>query len=172
MISISTRAVDCRMAIVLSPHYSDRNSDAIVAAAVSVLVRVKREIYIVAECVDDKHLALFEACRCDAVVLGMTIAGNLLVSEVHDPGVARVVEILTSNRVGTTLFSVLVSDAGLPYNKFAQALIDHAVNVIAVSRGGETITALTGLDTQVGDRLVYVAERRIDWDSLRRMYRV
>ena len=159
----------CRMAIVLSPNYGDRNSDAIVAAAVSVIDRAHREIYIVAECLHEKHLPLFEACRCDAVVLGMTIAGNLLVQEVHDPGVAQLVEILTSNRRGTTLFTVLVDDPGVTYSKLAQGLIDHAINVIAVNRGRESLTTLAQLESQPGDRLVYVAERRVDWTNLRRL---
>lgn len=165
-------AETCRMAIVLSPNYGDRNSDAIVAAAVSVIDRVSPTIHIVAECVNEKHLPLFHASRCELVVLGMTIAGNLLVQEVHDPGVAKVVEILTSNRVGTTLFSVRVEDPELPYSKLAQALIDHAINVIAVNRGDETLTTLTGLASQPGDRLIFVAERRVDWQGLRRLYRV
>lgn len=95
------RIDDCRMAIVLSPDYADRSSDAVVAAAVSVIDRIKPDIYIVAECGDAKHLPLFESCHCDSVVLGMSIAGNLLVQEVHDPGIAQLIDVLTSNRRGS-----------------------------------------------------------------------
>src|SRR5690606_36061418 len=139
------RIDDCRMAIVLSPDYADRSSDAVVAAAVSVIDRIKPDVYIVAECGDAKHLPLFESCHCDSVVLGMSIAGNLLVQEVHDPGIAQLIDVLTSNRRGTTLFSVTVEDMGIAYTSLAKALHDHAINVMAVNRGPDSITTLRGL---------------------------
>ncbi len=161
------RATDCRLAIVLSPDYADRHSDAIVAAAVSVLDRANHDIHIVAECIDEKHRPLFDSCNCDAVVLGMSIAGNLLVQEVHDPGIAQVVEAMASNRKGTTLFSIEVRDAGISYNTMAKALLDHGVNVIAINRGPECITTLKGVDSKSGDRLVYAAARKTEWPDLR-----
>ena len=163
------RAEHCRMAIVLSPDYGNNASDAIVAAAVSVIDRVKSDIYIVAECLEEKHRPLFDSCNCDAVVLGMTIAGNLLVQEVHDPGIAQLVEVVSSNRRGTTLFCVDVDDAGIPYTELAKRLLDHAVNVMAVNRGSESLTVLAGIDSQRGDRLVYSAKQRHEWPGLRRL---
>ncbi|PRQ09527.1 potassium channel protein [Enhygromyxa salina] len=157
----------CRMAMVLSPDYGDRNSDAIVAAAVSVIDRVKPDVHIVAECADEKHLPLFEACNCDSVILGMSIAGNLLVQEVHDPGIAQLVEVLTSNRRGTTLFSTAVTESGVAYIDMAKSLHDHAINVLAVNRGTQSNTVLEGLRSQIGDRIIYVSAGRVNWDSLR-----
>jgi voltage-gated potassium channel len=161
------RIESCRMAIVLSPDYGDRTSDAIVAAAVSVIDQLEPEVYIVAECVDTKHLPLFESCHCDSVVLGMSIAGNLLVQEVHDPGIAQLIDVLTSNRRGTTLFSVPVEEAGVAYVDIAKGLHDHAINVMAVNRGSESLTTLPGMSSEVGDRIVYAAARRINWSGLR-----
>ena len=157
----------CRMAMVLSPDYGDRNSDAIVAAAVSVIDRVKSNVHIVAECADEKHLPLFESCNCDSVILGMSIAGNLLVQEVHDPGIAQLIEVLTSNRRGTTLFSVAVTDSDVPYIEMAKALHDHAINVLAVNRGTQSNTILEDMRSQLGDRIIYAAAGRVDWCALR-----
>ncbi len=163
------RAEHCRMAIVLSPDYGNNSSDAIVAAAVSMIDRVKPEIYIVAECLEEKHRPLFDSCNCDAVVLGMTIAGNLLVQEVHDPGIAQLVEVVSSNRRGTTLFCVDVGESGIAYTQLAKGLLDHAVNVVAVNRGVDSLTVFAELDSQVGDRLIYSARQRHEWDGLRRL---
>lgn len=162
------RAQQCRMAIVLSPDYSNANSDAIVAAAVSVIDRVNSNIHIVAECLHEKHRPLFDSCNCDAVVLGMTIAGNLLVQEVHDPGLAQLVEVVTSNRRGTTLFCVEVSEAAVSYTELAKRLLDHAINVMAINRGTESLTVFTGVESKVGDRIVYSARDRLEWSALRR----
>jgi voltage-gated potassium channel len=158
---------DCRMAMVLSPDYGDRNSDAIVAAAVRVIDRVKTDVHIVAECADERHLPLFESCNCDSVILGMSIAGNLLVQEVHDPGIAQLIEVLTSNRRGTTLFSVAVTDSDVAYIDMAKALHDHAINVLAVNRGAESRTTFDGMRSRLGDRLIYTASARFDWPTLR-----
>ena len=163
------RASECRMAVVLSPNYGNRNSDAIVAAAVSVIDRVKSDIYIVAECLEEKHRPLFDSCSADAVVLGMTIAGSLLIQEVHDPGIAQLVEVMSSNRRGTTLFSVEVYDDGVAYLDMARALLGRSVNVLAVNRGIETRTLFDGYESKVGDRIIYSATSRIDWHGLRAM---
>lgn len=161
------RIDSCRMAIVLSPSYGDPASDAVVAAAVSVLDRVKAEVYIVAECADQNHLPLFDASHCDSVVLGMSIAGNLLVQEVHDPGIAQLVEVLTSNQKGTTLFSIVAEDDEVPYTDMAKGLLDHAITVMAVNRGAQSITRLKDLRSEAGDRLIYAGSHRVDWRSLR-----
>lgn len=161
------RLEHCRMAIVLSPNYGDASSDAVVAAAVTVLDRVKSGVYIVAECADQKHLPLFDACNCDSVVLGMSIAGNLLVQEVHDPGIAQLVEVLTSNQRGTTLFSIPVEDAGVDYTQMAKGLLDHAITVMAVNRGKDSLTRLKSLASADGDRIIYAAARRASWRDLR-----
>jgi voltage-gated potassium channel len=161
------RASECRMAVVLSPDYGNRNSDAIVAAAVSVIDRVKAEIYIVAECLEEKHRPLFDSCNCDAIVLGMTIAGNLLIQEVHDPGIAQLIEVMSSNRRGTTLFSVEVHDDGVAYLAMTRALLERSVNVIAVNRGLETKTIFDEFESKIGDRIVYSATHRASWHELR-----
>lgn len=161
------QAQDCKMAVVVSPDYANRNSDAIVAAAVTVIDRVKSEIHIVAECLDEKHRPLFDSCNCDAVVMGMTIAGNLLIQEAHDPGIAQLIEALTSNQLGTTLFSVPVSEDGVAYLDLAGKLLGHSVTVMAVNRQESTHTLFKGLQSKVGDRIVYSAARRLDWKGLR-----
>lgn len=160
-------AADCRMAIVLSPNYSDRHSDAIVAAAVSVLDRANHDIHIVAECLDEKHRPLFDSCNCDAVVLGMSIAGNLLVQEVHDPGIAQMVEAMASNRRGTTLFSIEVAEAGVAYTALGKGLLDQGINLVAVNRGRDCLTTFKGVESKPGDRLVYAAARKTEWPGLR-----
>lgn len=156
-----------KMAVVVSPDYANRNSDAIVAAAVSVLDRVKHEMHIVAECLDEKHRPLFDSCNTDAVVMGMTIAGNLLIQEAHDPGIGQLIEALTSNRRGTTLFCVDVYDDGIAYVDLARKLLGKSITVMAVNRGPQTITLFDGVQSQVDDRIIYSAARRLEWKGLR-----
>ena len=53
--------------------------------------------------------------RCDAIVPGLRIAGNLLVQEIHDPGITQMVDVITSNQKGETLFSTAVGMANISY---------------------------------------------------------
>ncbi|MAY74012.1 MAG: hypothetical protein CMJ31_04660 [Phycisphaerae bacterium] len=154
-------AQHCRLAIVLSKSYDDPNSDAVVAAAVSVIDSIDTNIHIVAECLNEKHRELFKAVRCDAIVSGLRMAGNLLVQEVHDPGISRVMEVLTSNLEGDTLYSTLAERAGVDYTAMAGRLLDRGVNMLAVNRSDRVLTTFRGESSEPGDRVIYVAPKRM-----------
>jgi voltage-gated potassium channel len=158
---------DARMAVVLSRDYSDPNSDAVAAAAVSVIASIEDEIHIVAECLDDAHRSLFQSVHCNAIVSGFSIAGNLLAQEIHDPGISRMIEMLTSNRKGSTLYSTKVAiDADEGYSDLAKSLLDHGVNLLAVNRGNESLTDLGNLQAATGDCVIYASRKRYTWPQL------
>lgn len=162
-----------RMAIVLSQDYTDPDTDAVVAAAVGVIDAIQPGIHIVAECLDQRHVDLFRAVRCDAVVQGLRMAGNLMVQEVHDPGISRVVDSITTNVPGrATLFSTAVeaaAPAGKSYGWMARGLVDKGVNVVAVTRGEQVLTDYARDEPRVGDRVVYIGMERVTWDGMCRL---
>ena len=96
-----------------------------------------------------------------------TIAGNLLVQEVHDPGIAQLIEVVTSNRLGVRLFSVDVKEAGVSYTDLAKNLLDHGINVLAVNRKDATMTVLSEVESTPFDQIIYSAGARLDWTTLR-----
>jgi voltage-gated potassium channel len=158
-----------KMAIVLATSYDDTTSDAIVASAVSVIDSINPDIYVVAECVNPRHKQLFDSVHCNSVIFSMGITSNLLVQEAQDPGIAQLFEVITSNARGTTLFSTLVSDtANSPqsYNEIARDLLPRDINVLCVNRGRESLTSLTGVSPETGDRIIYAAANRLTWDEL------
>ena len=161
-------AMDAAIAIVLATSYDDPSSDAIVASAVAVIDNVRPELHIVAECVNEMHKHLFDSVRCDSVVFSMGITANLLVQEAQDPGIAQLIDVITSNVRGTTLFctEAPASALGTNYNDFARALLDADVNLMCVNRGEASLTFWSGLDAQLGDRLIYAAASRMTWDEL------
>ena len=161
-------ATDAAIAIVLATSYDDAASDAIVASAVAVIDSLQPELHIVAECVNARHKQLFDSVRCDSVVYSMGITANLLVQEAQDPGVAQLIDVITSNVRGTTLFSTDVPEtaSGLNYNDFARSLLDADVNLLCVNRGEESLTAWSRVECQAGDRLIYAASERLVWHEL------
>lgn len=159
---------NAQMALVLATSYSDPNSDAVVASAVSVIGNLNDSIHIVAECIDEKHRMLFASVRCNAVVPGLRIAGNLLVQEVDDPGVAQLIDVITSNLKGTTVFSARVTGPPPDFSclELAKRLLDHDINLLCVNRGDSTFTQFRSVRLEIGDIVIYIAERRMDWPGL------
>lgn len=154
--------------LILSPDYSDPNSDAIVASIVQFIEQMYPDIHTIAECLDESHLFLFRNARCDSIVSGARISGNLLVQEMQDPGIAQMVRIITSNSEGTTVYTTAVGPVGdgVSYRELAQTLLDADVNLLAVNRGAQSHTSFRDLHPQEGDRLIYVADRRRSWEEL------
>jgi voltage-gated potassium channel len=158
---------DADLALVLARSYTDANSDAVVSSAVSVIDRIKPAIHIVAECVNDRHRELFEAVRCDAIVPGMTIADNLLVQEMYDPGITKMIETITSNLHETTLFCTPVDDAvDDDYGELASRLLRRDVNVLCINRDHEPMMTFGTVRPQAGDTIVYIAKQRHSWSGL------
>jgi len=157
-----------RMAIVLATSYDDMTSDAVVASAIAVIENMNPNIHTVAECVNPRHKQLFNSVRCDSIVFSMGITGNLLVQEAQDPGVAQLFEVITSNTLGTTIFSTAVpaDQSGASYNTLARYLLDRDINLLCVNRGTESLTALKELQAQGGDRIIYAATERLQWNDL------
>lgn len=158
---------DAVMAIVLATSYDEVTSDAVVASAIAVMDSLNDDIHIVAECVNAKHRQLFDSVRCDSIVYSMGISGNLLVQEAQDPGIAQLIEVVTSNTRGTTLFTTEVPETGSEaYDEMAKSLLDRDINLLCVNRGSESLTSLKGVTAQAGDRLIYAATARLPWEEL------
>ena len=67
----------------------------------------------------------------------MGITGNLLAQEAQDPGIAQLIEVITSKSRGTTLFSIDVPDGSdISYTALATRLLVKDVNVLCVNQIG------------------------------------
>lgn len=163
------RLAEARTAIVLATSYNDPRSDAEVASTVAVINSRNLDAHVVAECLDERHRLLFQSVQCDAIVLGQKIAGNLLVQELNDPGVSQMVGEITSNLIGSTLYSTPVSEplVDAPYGELAKSLLDRGVNLLCVVRGEQTYTSFMQERPKVGDRILYIGDRRRHWAELR-----
>ena len=156
------------MVLVLSTGAADAGADAMAASAVAVVRSIRKEVRIVAECSDDQHRHLFESVGPDAIVPGVTLADNLLVQEIADPGVAEAFGVMAANSVGDTLYSTAVPDPAptQSYAKIAAALLDHDINLLAIVRQREVITRLRNTTPMPNDRLIYIADARQTWQQL------
>ena len=160
------------MAIVLATADDNATADAITSSAVSVIDSLHPELQIVAECLDERHERLFRTVHCDGIVFGQVITDHLLAQEVADPGISRMIDTITSNVRGDTLYSTEVtSDDGfdLSYSQLAKALLDNDVNLVCVDRDDASHTRFREISPKPGDRLIYLAQTRWNWNQLSRL---
>ena len=162
------KADKAKLAIVLATSYADPNSDAVVASAVAVIERINPALHTVAECINDNHRMLFDSVRCDAIVCSSKISGNLLSQEAHDPGISRLIDTMTSNITGDTLFATQVpaDRSDVSYRELAKKLLDRDINLLCVNRGMQSLTAFAELRPLSGDRAIYAGRQRLSWDAL------
>ncbi len=162
---------EAKMAMVLATSYNDPNSDAVVASVTSVLDKLNPDLHIVAECLDERHRMLFHSVRCDAIVPGLRIAGNLLVQEIHDPGITQMIDVITSNMKGETLFSTRVPEdiRRVHYSDLAKAALDARINLLCVNRGCDSHTVFCDLSAEPGDNLIYLASNRKTWNEFEKI---
>jgi voltage-gated potassium channel len=156
-----------RMAIVLASE-DTATSDAVASSVVSVLDSIRPELQIVAECLDERHERLFRTVHCDGIVYGQVLTDHLLVQEVADPGISQMIDTITSNVRGDTLYSTEVtgSASGASYSDIAKALLDRDVNILSINRGDTTYTRFRDVHPEAGDRVIYLAQTRHTWSDL------
>ena len=157
-----------RLAIVLATDYGDTTSDAVVASAVAVIESMNDSIYTVAECLAPRHRMLFDSVRCDAVVFSHTISGNLLTQEILDPGVARMMDALTSNIHESCLFATEVIDPPdeYSYRNLASSMVNQDMSLVCVQREDDMLTSFASVHPSHGDRMIYVGKRRVSWQHI------
>ena len=158
--------------ILLGTGYDDPRSDSFVASVAFVIQNLNPDIKIVAECLDRKHLALFDKSDRVSIVYTMSMATNLLVQEAQDPGVTLLAQAITSNQVEGTLATATVDDAvGLEdsYESIAVKLLHNGVNLVGIVRGGAVILNFQEHVCLEGDKLIYIDSKRRQWDQFQEM---
>ena len=162
-------ANEAQKAIILSTGYDDRNSDSIVASAVSVLHRSNPNIMATVECINPRHAVLFEGMENTSLVFPLQMANNLLVQESQDPGVSLLAQVITSNKMEGTLLSIRLEDMPeqrVSYPELAKNMLDIDVNVVGIVRDGTVHLRFKDLFPMKDDVMVYIASSRLDRSSV------
>lgn len=153
---------EARFAIVLSRDSNDPSTDNANLAAALTLEHLHPGIFTVAECIDPEHVELLYKAGCDAVVCLTALATNLVVHELLDPGVQKVIGEATNNLSGQSFYMVTVEHAGdKSYAVARDALEDRGCAALGLEQKGKVVLnpeARTPLHD--GDRVVCIAHTR------------
>ena len=123
-------------------------------------------VRVVAECLDEKRSDLFVVHPNVSVVCGLQVAVNMLVQDVADPGVSATLEAISSNVHGDTVYSVIAEADITDVPSFAAGLIRVDGNLLSVIRGSDAITRFGTETIRTGDRIIYLAPKRLSWADL------
>ncbi|MEM7153639.1 MAG: potassium channel protein [Myxococcota bacterium] len=153
---------EARFAIILSQDPNDPGSDNANLAAALTLEHLHPGIFTVSECIDPERIELLYKAGCDAVVCLTALATNLVVHELLDPGVQKVIGEATNNLSGQNIYMVDVTAGdGSTYVSARDAMENRGCAAMGLERQGKVILnpdAETELSE--GDRLICIAPSR------------
>ncbi|MCH9681823.1 MAG: potassium channel family protein, partial [Deltaproteobacteria bacterium] len=151
-----------RFAIILSQDPNDPGTDNANLAAALTLEHLHPGIFTVAECIDPERIELLYKAGCDAVVCLTALATNLVVHELLDPGVQKVIGEATNNTSGQNFYMVdLVLDGETTYQVARDALEDRGCAAMGMERDGKvSLNPEVASTVHTGDRLICIAPKR------------
>jgi voltage-gated potassium channel len=161
--------LEARAAIILGPHTDRRTSDAMTAAAVSVIEGLNPHLPTVAECASVERLDLFRFCKCDSTIPVEDIVAKLLVQEVQDPGVAPFLSELLSTELGSEFFSEVTQLAGWTFGELLVGLARTNLRLIPVGlirQGQKMVNPPPEAKIEAQDRVVCIGYERPDWPQV------
>ena len=154
--------LDARFAIILSRDPNDPSTDNANLAAALTLEHLHPGIFTVSECIDPERVELLHKAGCDAVVCLTALATNLVVHELLDPGVQKVIGAATNNLSGQSFYMVAVtSTRPATYADARKALEERGCAALGLEHEGQ-VELNPGASTALhdGDRVVCIAPTR------------
>lgn len=117
--------------------------------------------YVCVECMNTENRIFFERAGCNSVVCISALSSQMIVQELQDPGVARVVAELTSNTQGKQFYIAEIDPTCATFSAVKELYSNDETLVVGLKRGDETLL-LPSPDfvTQPSDRIVFIAASR------------
>tara|TARA_Y100001968_G_scaffold61135_2_gene51969 strand:+ start:1761 stop:2807 length:1047 start_codon:yes stop_codon:yes gene_type:complete len=148
--------------VILQADLSDSENSDLKNLAIALNIEKKHpEVYTVVHCVKPDNVRFFQRCGCDSVVCIMRLVNQVIVQELQDQGVHKVVSELTSNSYGKQLY---VNDIPSGIGTFKELSETHAKKnslAIGVYRDGDNIMAPdSSLELLPDDRVISISSTR------------
>jgi voltage-gated potassium channel len=150
-------------AVILARDSRDAASDHLTVSTCLALKQLRPDLHVVAECVDPDNVELLERAGCESVICIHDLAPGILAQEVHEPGVVRVLEALTTGTVSANLYVVplVLDDRPHSFAELQRHAGDRGLVLLGLRTGTQVsvnpppTTALTA-----GDAAIVVARSR------------
>lgn len=149
-------------ALVLARNQLDERSDHTSLAILLTIEDINRDVFTVAELVDNNNREQLRRTGCDAIVCLAGFTTNFMVQELLDPGVQSVLDQLTSTDYGQQMFLVdSAATAPTPVRAVRAWAQGQGALLLGFQRDGETtVNPSEDAEVRPGDKLVLIAKRR------------
>lgn len=149
-------------AIVLSMNPGSADSDIRSVATVVALKSARRDLYVVAECVDPANVGILDKSGANAVVCTARLTSAFLTQEISESGVQGVVGSLVSARSAQHIYLVdIEGDAKRSFSELRDELKDRGALALGVERSGSPVfNPSDGYAIEPGDRAICISAQR------------
>ena len=118
-------------------------------------------VFLVAECSNPKNEGFFRQANCNSVLCVSTLSEQMLIQELQDPGVGKIVAQLTSNSQGKQFYIVDMPERYENYRAARKANSGVGRVPVGVQRdGSNNLLPEDNFELEEGDRLILIAAQR------------
>ena len=119
------------------------------------------DTFTVAECVNPENVPYFRRANCDSVVCISQLSEQILVQELHDPGITEVVSQLTTSQSGKQLIICTPPQKFKTYGEADGALSQNGSQLIGIRRNrNNQLLPSSDFPLEDLDRLILICEER------------
>ena len=119
------------------------------------------DIISVAECMNPENEPFLLRAHCDSVVCIATLAEQMLVQELQDPGISQVVADLTTNHYTEQFFLIPAPSENITYGEVRESINAQKCLTIGIHRGGQNhLMPPDDFQVQPADKVIVIASRR------------
>ena len=159
--SLRQASVDFANSIIVQADVSDGiNSDNQNLKIMLSINSISPEIFSIVECVLPENEAFLQKANCNSIVCISSLTEQMLVQEMQDPGVTRVITDLTSNSIAQQLYIINAPNNAKTLGQVKKTISENII-ILGVKRNNENIFCNTdNFSLQSDDKVILIAKTR------------
>lgn len=151
-------------ALILSKDPGDSHSDDQNLATALVIENIHPDVFSVVEVVNPKKIKQFKMAGCDSIVCVSELTSNLVIQELQDPGVLKVIRELTSNSFGQQLYLASIKQMrNWDFEELVAWGVDNNYSVLGIlTESGVVLNCCGNERITVDDKAILIGKQRVD----------
>ena len=124
--------------------------------------RLHPDIITIVECANPENAIFFERAKCDGIVCVQALSSQIMVQEMQDPGVNKIVEELTSNKYGMQFYMMDIPPEISDYGKMCEYFKNERAITLGIYRNSKSMFIPPKEEKLIsGDKAIIIADERL-----------